>query len=596
MAVFSREEHAANFIEKAVSIHGTKYQYHKSDYVNHETKLTITCPVEGHGDFEQTPTTHYRVKIPCPHCRLAEKRQKKIVEIAEPAMNDFKTQYPEYDYSNTIFVNWSTIFTVYCPKHGYFDIKPYVHKKGYKCHECTMDTRAIERGLTTEKVVEKCKSIYGETHNFSYVNTVYEEYDKPLVIECLDHGIFEVQYYEHINGQHCPQCKKAATRKMIFSELVDEFNILYDNRYKYTVESFINRKTNIDIYCDEHGYYYITPEQHLDTSKGHCPHCPDGPPKPYTIDRVIHESKEIHGVEYIFDNAIYVNHSTKMELACTLHGVFYKTPNLLLTNKQGCPSCGYIKGGEKSIKDPQTIIARFNEIHSNFYNYDHAIFGDNKKPITIECPDHGFFTQLISNHYKCGCPTCGVESSAAAKIKMTQDEYIEAVAAKFPNMYTYEKVKFTLLADKITVTCIKHGDFVVTASDHLRKGRGCKKCKSASLSSIKGNSWLDDIDEKLGIVLEREYYIPERPNRPVDGYDHVTNTVYQFHGDYFHGNPMKFTDQSALNTRVGKTYGEIFDNSCRLDRELIQFGYNIEIMWETDWDLEVKRRKSLVKK
>ena len=44
------------FIEKARSIHGDKYNYSKVNYINNKTKVTITC--SEHGDFEQIPYNH----------------------------------------------------------------------------------------------------------------------------------------------------------------------------------------------------------------------------------------------------------------------------------------------------------------------------------------------------------------------------------------------------------------------------------------------------------------------------------------------------------------------------------------------------------
>jgi len=54
-----------NFIENAVSIHGTVYKY-PDEYVNAHTKIRIFCPV--HGDFFQRPADHITNKTGCPSC------------------------------------------------------------------------------------------------------------------------------------------------------------------------------------------------------------------------------------------------------------------------------------------------------------------------------------------------------------------------------------------------------------------------------------------------------------------------------------------------------------------------------------------------
>lgn len=45
-----------DFIKKAIEVHGNKYDYSKTKYINAKEKVTITCPM--HGDFEQRPNDH----------------------------------------------------------------------------------------------------------------------------------------------------------------------------------------------------------------------------------------------------------------------------------------------------------------------------------------------------------------------------------------------------------------------------------------------------------------------------------------------------------------------------------------------------------
>ena len=54
-----------DFIEKAKTIHGDKYDYSKSEYVKSHIKLTITCPL--HGDWSVKPNNHLNGKG-CPKC------------------------------------------------------------------------------------------------------------------------------------------------------------------------------------------------------------------------------------------------------------------------------------------------------------------------------------------------------------------------------------------------------------------------------------------------------------------------------------------------------------------------------------------------
>ena len=47
-----------DFISKAREVHGDKYDYSKTEYVNNKTPICIICPE--HGEFKQTPYPHLR--------------------------------------------------------------------------------------------------------------------------------------------------------------------------------------------------------------------------------------------------------------------------------------------------------------------------------------------------------------------------------------------------------------------------------------------------------------------------------------------------------------------------------------------------------
>ena len=65
-------------------------------------------------------------------------------------------------------------------------------------------------------------------------------------------------------------------------------------------------------------------------------------------------------------------------------------------------------------------------------------------------------------------------------------------------------------------------------------------------------AWLDSISVKEGIDIQHalspvgEYVIPTVGY--VDGYCSSINTVYEFHGDYWHGNPKRFASED-INIR-----------------------------------------------
>ena len=81
-------------------------------------------------------------------------------------------------------------------------------------------------------------------------------------------------------------------------------------------------------------------------------------------------------------------------------------------------------------------------------------------------------------------------------------------------------------------------------------------------------------------------------NTKVDGYSKELNKVYEFNGDFWHGNPKIFnaTDKNVFNK---KTFGKLFRDTNKRINEIKKNGYMVEEMWENDWKLHKKLMKSI---
>lgn len=81
-----------------------------------------------------------------------------------------------------------------------------------------------------------------------------------------------------------------------------------------------------------------------------------------------------------------------------------------------------------------------------------------------------------------------------------------------------------------------------------------------------------------------EYCIPNTRYR-VDGYCSENNTVYEFHGDCFHGNPDVFAPEEYCHPFNNKTAGELYSATKHRENEIISLGYNLVVVWESDYML-----------
>ena len=72
-----------------------------------------------------------------------------------------------------------------------------------------------------------------------------------------------------------------------------------------------------------------------------------------------------------------------------------------------------------------------------------------------------------------------------------------------------------------------------------------------------------------------------------DGYCKTTNTVYEFLGSYWHGDPAIFATY-ARNSVVNCTMGELYNNTISRINELIDAGFRVVTIWERQWDAMCK--------
>lgn len=179
----------------------------------------------------------------------------------------------------------------------------------------------------------------------------------------------------------------------------------------------------------------------------------------------------------------------------------------------------------------QDYVKLFHEVHNNKYQYmvpnDVELVSQDK--ISIVCPEHGEFTQILSNHKRgAGCKECG--KILKGKNKRIKFEHFLAQANEIHNhKYDYSKTKFTYNSDKIIVICPEHGEFNIGVAIHYTKrGQGCPKCSYDERSKQRRSS-IEYIESKIPDIIKQYYtydltqYVNSRSYIPVNCLTHQTS-------------------------------------------------------------------------
>ena len=75
----------------------------------------------------------------------------------------------------------------------------------------------------------------------------------------------------------------------------------------------------------------------------------------------------------------------------------------------------------------------------------------------------------------------------------------------------------------------------------------------------------------------------------VDGYNPITNTIYEFLGDYWHGNPLKYKSND-IHPESKITFGELYNKTMKKFQILKENGYSVKYIWEIDWKNWLKNK------
>lgn len=175
-------------------------------------------------------------------------------------------------------------------------------------------------------------------------------------------------------------------------------------------------------------------------------------------------------------------------------------------------------------------------------------------------------------------------------MKTNVEKFKEKATIVHKGYYDYSLISdelYTNIRGKIPIICPVHGVFYQRGDDHNR-GHGCMDCSKRSCST-KSLVWLDNIMQQEQIHIKHagnggEYRIPNT-RLFADGYCEETNTIYEFDGDAYHGNPNRYLpNENCHPNNKNITAEELYDKTITKHQRLLDLGYNLITIWESDFD------------
>jgi len=244
-----------------------------------------------------------------------------------------------------------------------------------------------------------------------------------------------------------------------------------------------------------------------------------------TKEQFVSQVPTFLGIEITGD---YVNTDTKIEYKCR-HGTHFSLPWQIKKMKYCCRE-GYYESGKmweskilsiEQVKDWALKTRTGIDVSSVYFDHDAGY----KRLRNIKCNIHGtYYDSRISTKKVGQCPTCYTED----------------------NM---ERLKLAQLAAWSSQTI---GSFV-------------------SKSETK---WLDELS-----IKDRQVWLTDVKYK-VDGFDPSTNTVYLYHGKFWHGCPNTF-DPEMIHPVVKLPMKDLYEKTIMYENKIKSAGYNLIVKWGT---------------
>ncbi len=183
----------AEWITRAKQIHGSRFDYAKSEYIGAHKPIVIVC--RAHGDFIQRAGKHLEGQG-CRRCNSDSqlKSLEDFVRDAERVHGFF------YDYSKVELCSTHQEVIIICPQHGEFRQAPVKHQAGQGCKKC--NSGEVWDG---DDFIRKATQAHAS--RYDYTEVVYVRSGEPVRINCKTcNKTFLQRPNAHLRGAGCPYC------------------------------------------------------------------------------------------------------------------------------------------------------------------------------------------------------------------------------------------------------------------------------------------------------------------------------------------------------------------------------------------------------
>lgn len=481
---------------------------------------------------------------------------------------------------------------------------------------------------TREQFILQAEIKFGD--KFTYELVVFEKMNIPVTITCTFHGPFTQAPDEFMRGKcQCPWCRE----KLIDNQKVPQKWVVVDvwqNRYSYTNFSYIGvpslshaervllaadpiwqaarkaRKSlggttqQISIHCQVHNVDFK--QACADHIHGivKCPNCVSE----WTADGKLKDHNGLlkNSFPHLFERLLvpdshektkyYDKTSTVWKCSENPEHLINAYPFMAVMKGLKCTKCLE----NKPLSSFSKIYSEWNEELNEGFDKSIILAGDGLRVHWIckknKHTQHKYQRTIAERCIEglgCSvCHTCVIEDYNRLSLyapHLLKEWHIENVGT--PNDYSYGSKAI------MKWTCDKNHTWSATIRLRAVCKTRCPICSGRGYSKP-AIAWLTAIENECNIMIDHAENGGEQgicgTSKKADGYCSSTNTVYEYHGDYWHGNPEKYKPDDA-HPLSGELYGSLYEKTMDREALILSKGYTLVRIWESEYNRYIRDKK-----
>jgi len=292
-------------------------------------------------------------------------------------------------------------------------------------------------------------------------------------------------------------------KKITNIDYIKSCKVKHEDKYDYIKCVYTGAGNKVTIVCPKHGEFVKIARDHKN-GQG-CPVC--SKEQKYSkyklgLDKFIERAEKKHNNKYDYSKVVYKTLKDYITIICPEHGEFKQRADVHL-NGEGCKTCYFEKYSKSQRLTNEGLIEKFKLIHGDKYCYSKVEYNGYKENITIICPEHGEFEQLVESHLHGG--NCNKCNAVISKQELELREFIKSLNIKFETnnrkILNGKEIDIFLPEYNIAIEyngLYWHSEKFISKDYHLNKTNDCE-AKNIELIHIFEDEWIN----KNNIVKSR---------------------------------------------------------------------------------------------